>query len=994
MFKKLLSKKSFFKILTGLGLGLGATIFMQVLTDNLAPDFWENLERSTYDFRYEFKFRDISEIQSVGQGATLVDNTKSDPDEYVIILNIDDKSFDKMGSYWKWSRAWMGTAISYLKEGNAAATAFDIMYDNADFGESKSKVMASKLVKYGIGTEKKLRPILKKEMDEETPMVRDIKNANNVITAFILEDTIIYEHRSLFENFLGEKRAQQIGIGSAAKFPEPVMTGLKEAKPGLVSQLLAGIFPELAHASRRIGYVNVRPDYGEIHRTIPLFWIFSGRVYTGIALQTALMLMDKNLGDIEIELGKSVNMGKPFHITKNQDGSLIPSYPSMFSQQILDFFDNKDKIAGLDSNASITVSNSLRIVRDEEGDVFIEFSNADGEPYEIPFQLAYEIYQVGFDQVKEFPVDQLTGVSDQLALAKKADGLYEMQAVIDGDMETLNLIKPAILQGICQMDLKAIKKIQPENSILLNDDLTISRIQGIYKSEYSMFNNEVIRELLDKDVKDFDNLKAGESVSFGNEIVIPIDDQGRMIINYFGNSNYYRKISFSDVYYKRNQKEFFRGKTIMLGSTAKALFDQVSSPFEEVYPGLLIHVNVLNSIIKNEFMVRQNATKALIIMIICAMVLGLANFIIKPLLGFVALVFAILFYGAYAFTFFSEKSVWVPFVLPIASFFATFLAVTVYRYITEEKDKKFLHNTFKQYLSPELIDQMYENREMPQLGGSEEILTAYFTDIQGFSTFSEKLGSPTKLVALLNEYLTAMTDILLESRGTLDKYEGDAIIAFFGAPFHLPDHADRACLAALAMQKKLGDLREKWREEGEKWPEIVKEMQMRIGVNSGPIVTGNMGSAMRMNYTMMGDSVNLAARLESGAKQYGVFSMCSDTVLNLLKTDRVIHRQLDIIRVVGKSEPVKISELICDKDHKTDEVEKMMKYFAEGREQYTAKNWDNAIESFTEAIKYEIKDGEPGVRTCPSRVFLQRCQDYKASPPPGDWDGVFVATEK
>ena len=220
-----------------------------------------------------------------------------------------------------------------------------------------------------------------------------------------------------------------------------------------------------------------------------------------------------------------------------------------------------------------------------------------------------------------------------------------------------------------------------------------------------------------------------------------------------------------------------------------------------------------------------------------------------------------------------------------------FVSSIVFKILTEGRDKRFLKNTFSAYLSPEVIEDMYRSKQRPKLGGEEGYLSAYFTDIEKFSTFSEQL-SPHDLVVLLNEYLSAMTDILLKEQGTLDKYEGDAIIAFIGAPKTLADNPFRACLIALKMQDKLRELKEKWREEvifktteyyqgkstsiqsrveKKKWPEIVWNMRMRIGINTGNIVVGNMGSKTRMNYTMMGDAVNLAARLESAAKQYGVY---------------------------------------------------------------------------------------------------------------------------
>ena len=213
-----------------------------------------------------------------------------------------------------------------------------------------------------------------------------------------------------------------------------------------------------------------------------------------------------------------------------------------------------------------------------------------------------------------------------------------------------------------------------------------------------------------------------------------------------------------------------------------------------------------------------------------------------------------------------------PILFPVSAIVLPFGINLTYKLFTEGKDKAYLKASFGNYVSPELIDQMFESGEAPSLGGEEGYNTAFFSDIASFSSFSEKLEA-TELVELLNEYLEAMTNILLENGGTLDKYIGDAIVAFYGAPMEVDDHELLACRTAIKMQKRLEELRGIWQEEGERWPEIVHHMQNRIGINTGPMVTGNMGSDSRMNYTMMGDTVNLAARLESSAKQYGIYTV-------------------------------------------------------------------------------------------------------------------------
>jgi adenylate cyclase len=399
------------------------------------------------------------------------------------------------------------------------------------------------------------------------------------------------------------------------------------------------------------------------------------------------------------------------------------------------------------------------------------------------------------------------------------------------------------------------------------------------------------------------------------------------------------------------------------------------------------------SFLNNSFVTRLSTWQDFLLLLMVGIIIGFVAYMLKPLPGSILTVVLVFAYFLVSRTVFGGTRVWIEIARPILTIVLTYTAVMVYRYITEEKDRKFLQSTFKQYLSPDLIDIMYKNKQQPQLGGDEGIRTAYFTDIQGFSTFSEKLGSPTRLVELLNEYLTVMTDTLLEHYGTLDKYEGDAIIAFFGAPMAMPDHAAAACATALDMQRKLGELRAKWVSEGDKWPKIVHEMRMRIGVNSGPIVTGNMGSRVRMNYTMMGDAVNLAARLESAAKQYGVYIMMSGATYDLVK-DKYEARQLDKITVVGKSEPVVVYELLSEKGALEPNIQKLVQLYQQGLDNFYTQSWDKAIELFTESEKLEPYREIAAKRMSPSANFILLCKAYKENPPGPGWDGVNKLTSK
>jgi adenylate cyclase len=265
------------------------------------------------------------------------------------------------------------------------------------------------------------------------------------------------------------------------------------------------------------------------------------------------------------------------------------------------------------------------------------------------------------------------------------------------------------------------------------------------------------------------------------------------------------------------------------------------------------------------------------------------------------------------------------------------------------------------------------------LGGEERVITAYFSDVQGFSTISEKL-SPKELVELLNEFLTEMTDIILKHEGTVDKFEGDAIIAFFGAPNEIKNHAEVACKSCVEMQKRLAELRYKWIAEGR--PEI----KMRIGLCTGPAVVGNMGSKNRMDYTMMGDTVNTAARLEGVNKVYGIYTLIAESTYREAG-DGLFAREIDSINVVGKQEPVRIYQLLGEQGDVDERLKDTVELYAKGLEAYRDRSWDEAIVFFTAALDATQDDG-------PSLIMLNRCHEYKKNPPDENWNGSYVMTTK
>ena len=434
----------------------------------------------------------------------------------------------------------------------------------------------------------------------------------------------------------------------------------------------------------------------------------------------------------------------------------------------------------------------------------------------------------------------------------------------------------------------------------------------------------------------------------------------------------------------------FVGKKLYYGLTATGTSDLNPMPFDPRYPMVGLHANALNTILDNKIIHEVPKIQVTLIIGIIGLLLAFGVPSLSAAMGGLATAVIIGGYAWLSFWLFTNQQVWLDMVGPLSTLLIGYLGITVYNYIQEEKNKNFLKESFGTYVSPELIDQMYESGEEPSLGGEEGYHTAFFTDIQSFSAFSEKLTA-SELVALLNQYLTDMTDVLLENNGTLDKYIGDAIVAFYGAPIDVDDHEYWACKTAIEMQDKLAVLRDGWVAEGDRWPEIVHNMQNRIGISSGQMVTGNMGSEARMNYTMMGDNVNTAARLESSAKQYGIYIQIADSTYQSVK-DKVVVRDLDNVVVMGKNEPVKVWELISEVGQEPEQYKKILPAYHEALDLYKNQEWSKAIEAFKASDALEDMFG--GRKTNPSRIYIPRCEHYLENPPGDDWDGVWTLTSK
>ncbi|MFA6597973.1 MAG: adenylate/guanylate cyclase domain-containing protein [Ignavibacteriaceae bacterium] len=506
-----------------------------------------------------------------------------------------------------------------------------------------------------------------------------------------------------------------------------------------------------------------------------------------------------------------------------------------------------------------------------------------------------------------------------------------------------------------------------------------------------------------------------------NNIEIPKFDNTSMLINYYGPDNTFLHFNFLEVlddkeFLTKDEKDLeteintwddpdigllksglFKGKIVLIGSTEPE--DQDIKPIsfsrgekkgDNLMYGVEIHATAIQNIISKDFLTKETPAQEIALIFFFTFI----SFYLSSLLkdqktkrgGILELGNIILIAGSVfglrelSFYLFSHFSNVFNVISPSLALVTGYVGSTAYHFITERKQKAVIKGMFSQYVNSTVVDELIADPDKMRLGGERKVLSIFFSDIAGFSTFSET-KKPEELVTFLNEYLSEMTRIVFENKGTLDKYIGDAVMAFWGAPLPVENHAYQTCKSALLMQQHLSELRAKWRGEGQ------TEIQVRMGINTGEVVVGNMGGSERFDYTVMGDAVNLASRLEGANKEYGTNIMVSEMTYEIIKKDFNL-RELDALVVKGKTKPVKVYELIAFKDDQLDQPTlDCISVFDEGLALYKAFQFKEAATKFAEAKNIKSNDH-------PSFVYLKRCMHFIEFPPPKDWDGVFRMTTK
>lgn len=455
--------------------------------------------------------------------------------------------------------------------------------------------------------------------------------------------------------------------------------------------------------------------------------------------------------------------------------------------------------------------------------------------------------------------------------------------------------------------------------------------------------------------------------------IIPTDKKERMIINYVGKPGTFTTISAVDVISGKIKATLLKNNIVLVGATAPDLHDEQITPVSAGRPmsGVEIHANAINTILNNNFLRPLNIYAQLGIFIFLIFTIAFVLMRFKIIASSIIILIISIIYTIVSLMAF-EKGIIFDLFFAFLTIILTYLIVIIWKYVAEYKEKQQIKNVFSHYVSPEIIKEILIDPSKLKLGGQNKELTILFSDIRDFTTISEKL-SPEKLVQLLNRYLSAMTDLIMESSGVVDKYIGDAIMAFWGAPIKQPNHAQFACQTALRMISVLDEKRADWQKK------FGVELRIGIGINTGQAIIGNIGSDKRFDYTIIGDSVNIASRLEGITKQYGVPIVISEYVKNQI-SDKFIFRYLDKVRVKGKKNGIEIYELVGLLNN--NETKELIFLFEKGIKLYQEQKWDDAL-SFFENLLNQYPDDKP------TKLYLKRCLELKNNLPDSDWDGIY-----
>ena len=932
------SEKQDSGLTTQLLLGIAAAIGIALIS---MTHFYQDLESSSYDFRFQKRNDWFGEPRQLPAVAT---------------IDIDDLAYQTHG--FPFTRDLHARMVETIRAYGARMVGFDMFfYEPA--GERLSPIAVSEI----------------HDAEFNRSSVMDLVQNHDRDFVDVAERTGIVYLSQTFEIAEGktvEFAAQNQRERSSEK--ERAVTALNrfsvEAGPDVGSQLFVAtdidvpILPYIESA-RGVGFALPKPDHDGIVRHYRMAIYYDGRVYFSLGLAMACDYLNVSFDRVIFEPGQIILPGATHpdgsvsdlrmpvsghcELLVNWAGTFNGTYRHFPYNMIMDFAETEPQNRALKFAKRVLVEapdvfgdNEAYLERARQNEVgldpglLLEFRNVvmDCAGMEEVLRADRSLSVEGFIQMMGVPAEEVAPIAE--ILAPYFDRIKNNLGIVDILTEDpdLSLEEVARRMGITRME---------DIDLGVGIIRSLVRAGGVQPHDHPLFF--------------LDRIMTGGLLGEGSSDRILSADE-------------------------------FNGTVFFYGLTATGTHDLNPTPFGAREAMLGAHVNVFNTILTQNFLQRLSMWQNAAVMVVLGILIGVLVPRYKALPG-AGMVFAILTaYVTVVFVLFIQFGIWADMLGPIATLTVGYLTITLYDYFQKEKEKEFVQGAFGHYLDPKIVDQLVENPDLvTQLGGDQRVMSVFFSDIASFSTISENLTA-VELVELLNEYLTEMCDIIAIHDGTIDKFEGDAIMAFWGAPVAMEDHAQASVFACIDMQQKCAELREKFEREGQMvelrqlWADQGRGefLRVRMGINTGEMVVGNLGSHSRVDYTVMGDAVNLAARLEGAGKAYGITSMISEFTYRAAG-DVAEVRPLDSIRVVGKDEPVTVYEVLGRKGEVPRDKLDVVDAYVNGFKMYCERKWDEAIAHFNAGLKIDPADG-------PSQIFVERCNEFKTAPPDEAWDSV------
>ena len=914
---------------------------------------YEDQESSIYDWRFRLRNDLFGEPYQ---------NPK------VSTLDIDDLALQTYG--WPLTRDWHARLVETIHEYGARMIGFDIFfYEPSNQRLSVEDIAA--LEKDTLTRDEVLGLI--KDYDHE--LIVASQKANIVFHAQTFEtvnDTVPDAIEFAKNNVRDLSETEQEALALLLPYSIPVPS--REVSQDLYQAIDMEVpLPQFIQSSRGVGFALPKPDHDGIVRRYRLGLVYNGRIYFALGLIMACDYLNVPLETVQFVPGQAVVLPQA---TLSDGSTKTVRIPISGACEMLvnwagpyhSTFQHMPFNLALDFGSLNPSNKALKIAK--------RVAAMSPEALEDP---ALFLQKMRAEGVPHFSDDDLLNIASQISLYNEMEKF--IKANPDQNVEAF--VKSL---GIPDEEISAYAEgwQPPFNDIAINlrivdvlsqnPELPIKQVGetlGITRLEDIKYGVGVIRDLLRNG-----GVKPENHPLYFEDLITSAGLQGDQESD--------RIISEKD----------FDDTVFFYGLTATGTHDLNPTPFGPREAMLGAHANVFNTIITQNFLTRLPKWANGLIMIGFGLLIGVLVPRFNAIPG-AAIIFTLLvIYLVAAFLIFAKGGIWIDALGPIATLILGYLSITLYSYVQKEKEKEFVQGAFGHFLDPRVISNIVENPQLlNQLGGDARVMTAFFSDVASFSSISEHL-TPVELVETINEYLTEMCEIIEQHNGTIDKFEGDAIVAFWGAPIVQEDHAERAVQAAIDMQLQMIKLRKKWEDEGkmlelrEKWKADGRGtfFSVRIGMNTGEMVVGNMGSKTRVDYTMLGDAVNLAARLEGAGKAYGVTTMISESTY-LITRSFIEARELDSIRVVGKEEPVRVYEILGRKGEVDAQKLQIMDLFNEGLGKYRERHWDEALNFFEQGLALDPTEG-------PCAVYIKRCHSFIANPPPENWDAVYNLDSK